>query len=119
VAFGPPSSTAKPAEASPSISRASSDTSSIPVEIGTLVGIRFLAWVCHECEFCLSGREQHCPTARNHLHHRDGSFQEYIALDRSYLTVLPQDIDPVVVGPVLCAGLTAYKVDLFPLYAVR
>ena len=30
-------------------------------------------------------------------------------LDTKYLTVLPQDIDPKVVGPVLCAGVTAYK----------
>lgn len=46
----------------------------------------------------------------NHLHHEDGSFQEYIALDADYLTVLPDDVDPVSMGPVLCAGLTAYKV---------
>ena len=49
----------------------------------------------------------------NHLHHEDGSFQEYIALDADYLTVLPDDVDPKVMGPVLCAGVTAYKVCLF------
>lgn len=31
-------------------------------------------------------------------------------LDGDYLTVLPRDVGPVVMGPVLCAGLTAYKV---------
>lgn len=45
-----------------------------------------------------------------HLHHEDGSFQEYIALDADYLTVLPDDVDPLVMGPVLCASLTAYKI---------
>lgn len=49
----------------------------------------------------------------NHLHHRDGSFQEYIVLDCAYLTVLPADVDVKVVGPVLCAGLTAFKVRSF------
>jgi D-arabinose 1-dehydrogenase-like Zn-dependent alcohol dehydrogenase len=44
------------------------------------------------------------------LHHEDGSFQQYIALDADYLTLLPDDVDPKVMGPVLCAGLTAYKV---------
>jgi hypothetical protein len=44
------------------------------------------------------------------LHHEDGSFQEFIALDAGYLTILPDDVDPVVIGPVLCAGVTAYKV---------
>ncbi|ETN47145.1 uncharacterized protein HMPREF1541_01336 [Cyphellophora europaea CBS 101466] len=79
------------------------------VKVGTPVGIRFLASVCHECDFCTSGREQHCPRAVNHLHHRDGSFQEWCVLDLAYLTVLPEDVDVKVMGPVLCAGLTAYK----------
>lgn len=79
------------------------------VKEGDVVGIRFLARVCHECEFCTSGREQHCQQATNHLHHEDGSFQEYCVLDTKYLTLLPADIDLSVVGPVLCAGVTAYK----------
>jgi len=79
-------------------------------DIGTLVGIRFLSRICHECEYCTTGREQHCGKATNHLHHEDGSFQEYCVLDTNYLTVLPQDIDPKAAGPALCAGVTAYKV---------
>ena len=54
--------------------------------------------------------EQYCEKSTNHLHHEPGSFQEYIVLDASYLAVLPDDVDPSVMGPVLCAGLTAYKV---------
>ena len=46
----------------------------------------------------------------NHLHHEDGAFQQFVALDGDNLTVLPDDIDPVEIGPVLCAGITAYKV---------
>ena len=78
--------------------------------LGTLVGIRFASRVCHQCEFCTSGRDQHCTKLTNHLHHEDGSFQQYCILDAKYLTMLPQDIDPTVVGPALCAGVTAYKV---------
>lgn len=81
------------------------------LKIGTLVGIRFASRICHECEYCTSGREQHCGNATNHLHHEDGSFQQYCVLDTKYLTTLPQDIDPTVVGPALCAGVTAYKVS--------
>lgn len=37
-------------------------------------------------------------------------------LDADYLTILPDDVDPSIIGPVLCAGVTAYKVLLlFPL----
>jgi len=82
------------------------------IKIGGLVGIRFASRICRRCEFCLAGKEQHCVKSTNHLHHEDGSFQEYIALDADYLTLLPDDIDPVVIGPVLCAGVTAYKAVL-------
>ena len=81
------------------------------VGIGTLVGVRFLSRVCHECDFCTTDREQHCAKGRNHLHHEDGSFQEYCVLDMNYLTVLPEGMDEKVLGPVLCAGVTAYKVS--------
>lgn len=80
------------------------------VKVGALVGIRFTSRVCRRCEYCLAGTEQYCVKATNHLHHEDGSFQEYIALDADYLTILPDDVDPKLIGPVLCAGVTAYKV---------
>ncbi|KAM0119053.1 hypothetical protein ACP6JC_004371 [Aspergillus fumigatus] len=79
------------------------------LKVGGLVGIRFASRVCRRCEFCLAGTEQYCIRSTNHLHHEDGSFQMYIALDADYLTILPDDIDPQVIGPVLCAGVTAYK----------
>ena len=80
-----------------------------PVKTGLLVGIRFLSRVCHECNYCLSGSEQYCAKSTNHLHHEDGSFQEYCVLDARYIAILPEDVDPSVMGPVLCAGVTAYK----------
>lgn len=85
------------------------------LKVGGLVGIRFASRVCRRCEFCLAGTEQYCIRSTNHLHHEDGSFQMYIALDADYLTILPDDIDPQVIGPVLCAGVTAYKVCNPPL----
>lgn len=92
-----------------SIGQSDADSKLPDVHLGDLVGIRFLARVCHSCEFCTTNREQHCAKATNHLHHEDGSFQEYCVLDRQYLTLLPGDIDVKVAGPVLCAGVTAYK----------
>ncbi|KAL4869092.1 hypothetical protein BDV12DRAFT_185481 [Aspergillus spectabilis] len=82
------------------------------LKIGTVVGIRFSSRICRRCEFCLAGTEQYCVKSTNHLHHEDGSFQQYIALDADYLTILPNDIDPKVIGPVLCAGVTASKAVL-------
>jgi D-arabinose 1-dehydrogenase-like Zn-dependent alcohol dehydrogenase len=92
------------------VSLGSDITHGAGLKVGGLVGIRFASRICRRCEFCLAGTEQYCTASTNHLHHEDGSFQQYIALDADYLTVLPDDVDPVVMGPVLCAGLTAYKV---------
>lgn len=83
------------------------------IKVGNLVGIRFASRICRQCEFCLAGKEQYCIAGTNHLQHEDGSFQEYIALNADYLTVLPDDIDPKVIGPVLCAGLTTYNVRIW------
>ncbi|KAF4309077.1 hypothetical protein GTA08_BOTSDO03332 [Botryosphaeria dothidea] len=69
------------------------------IKLGSFVGIRFASRICRRCEFCLAGTEQYCVKSTNHLHHEDGSFQEYIALDAGYLTLLPDDIDPAVMGP--------------------
>lgn len=78
------------------------------VKVGDRVGVRFSAWVCRDCEFCLRGCEQYCPRALNHLHHIPGSFSQYCVLESTYITRVPKDIDPSVVGPVLCAGVTVW-----------
>lgn len=80
------------------------------IQLSSFVGIRFASRICRCCEYCLAGKEQYCVKSTNHLHHEDGSFQEYIALDADNLTVLPDDVDPSLIGPVLCGGLTVYKV---------
>lgn len=79
------------------------------VKVGGIVGIRFQSRVCRRCEYCLAGKEQHCARSTNHLHHEDGSFQQWIALDADNLTILPDDVPLETIGPVLCAGLTALK----------
>lgn len=76
------------------------------IKLGALVGIRFSSRICRRCEFCLGGKEQYCQSATNHLHHEDGAFQEYCALDAGYLTLLPEGTDPLLAAPTLCAGLT-------------
>ena len=83
------------------------------IKPGSFVGIRFISRVCRRCEYCQAGKEQFCQGGMtNHLHHEDGAFQEYIALDGDNLTILPDDIDPTEIGPILCAGVTAWSVGL-------
>lgn len=89
------------------------------IQLGSLVGVLFASRICRRCEWCLAGTEQYCTNATNHLHHEDGAFQEYVALEAGNLTLLPADCDPVVMGPVLCAGVTAYKVCVIIKWFIR
>lgn len=118
VKFGPHSQSESIDDTSPFSSSSSLSSGSVfsppasELKLGQTVGIRFVSRVCHECDFCTTDREQHCAKQVNHLHHEDGSFQEYCVLDTRYLTLISNDLDPKVVGPVLCAGVTAYRAVL-------
>jgi alcohol dehydrogenase, propanol-preferring len=88
------------------------------ITLNTLVGIRFLSTTCHACEYCVAGLDQYCQSATNHLHHEDGSFQQYCLLRSGKEAedfVVLRNVDESdtellkVLGPTLCAGVTAYK----------
>ncbi|EXJ84127.1 hypothetical protein A1O3_04794 [Capronia epimyces CBS 606.96] len=32
-------------------------------QVGDRAGVKPISWVCHSCESCIKGREQHCPEA--------------------------------------------------------
>lgn len=59
------------------------------------------------------GRSSIVPVARIICIMRMGAFRSILRWMRIILTVLPENVDEMVIGPVLCAGLTAYKVFLF------
>lgn len=80
------------------------------VRVAHLVGVRFAARVCHHYEYYLARQEQYCSKMTTHLHHHDGCFQEYIKLDATYLTLLPDNVHIIMTGPGLCVGLTLYRV---------
>ena len=83
------------------------------LQLNKLLGIRFLSRVCHTCYYCKLGQDQYCLNSRNHLHHEDGAFQQYCVLpvkDDYYIPLPDASVcDPAVLGPSLCAGVTAYK----------
>lgn len=73
------------------------------------VGIPWLGWTCGECEFCLSGRENLCPSARFTGYHVDGGYAEYTVADERFCFRIPDAFDDVAAAPLLCAGLIGYR----------
>jgi len=86
-------------------------TANSPVKVGDRVGIKWLARVCLNCEFCRTGKESACAQSLTHSSgfRVDGSFSDYVVSYVDYVTPIPENLDSAAATPLLCAGLTIYK----------
>ncbi|TQB67919.1 hypothetical protein MPDQ_004382 [Monascus purpureus] len=79
-------------------------------KIGDRAGIKWIASVCGECEFCLSGTDEvHCIKQLNSGFSAPGSFQEYCLVDGRYTSKIPDGVTDEEAAPILCGGVTAYS----------
>ena len=76
---------------------------------GDRVGIPWLFEACGLCDYCLTGRETMCESALYGGYTANGGFAEYCAAPAAYVGRIPDALDAVSAGPILCAGLTTYK----------
>ena len=87
--------------------------------VGDRVGIPWLAYVCGECEYCQTGRENLCPSARFTGYHLDGGYAEYAVADAAFTFKVPDGYSDVEAAPLLCAGLIGYRAYRFAADARR
>jgi propanol-preferring alcohol dehydrogenase len=76
---------------------------------GRRVGVPWLGWVCGECEWCRTGRENLCPRARFTGRDLDGGFAEYAVADERFCFGIAGDEPDEQVAPLLCAGLIGFR----------
>ncbi|HMN46358.1 MAG TPA: zinc-dependent alcohol dehydrogenase family protein [Povalibacter sp.] len=81
----------------------------VAIVSGTRVGVPWLGWTCGQCEFCRSGRENLCDTARFTGYQLDGGYAQHVLADARYCFELPATMDDVHAAPLLCAGLIGYR----------
>jgi propanol-preferring alcohol dehydrogenase len=74
------------------------------IEVGTRVGVAWIASTCGTCRFCTSGRENLCDAARFTGWDRDGGFAERVAAHAEFVYPLPDELDPIAAAPLLCGG---------------
>lgn len=79
------------------------------IKVGDRVGIPWLYSACGECEYCLSGQETLCHDQLNGGYSVDGGYAEYCKAPAAYVAKIPDNVDPVEIAPILCAGVTTYK----------
>ncbi|HZT78537.1 MAG TPA: zinc-dependent alcohol dehydrogenase family protein [Vicinamibacterales bacterium] len=77
--------------------------------VGDRVGIPWLGYTCGECEYCTSGRENLCRSARFTGYTIDGGYAEYAVADARYTFKLPEGYSDAEAAPLLCAGLIGYR----------
>ena len=79
------------------------------IKEGDRVGIAWLQKVCGRCEFCTSGRENLCPSARFTGYHVDGGYAEYAVVPEAFAYPIPKTFSDDEVAPLLCAGIIGYR----------
>lgn len=77
--------------------------------IGQRVGVPWLGWTCGRCEFCRSGRENLCDSARFTGYQIHGGYADYTVADARYCFPLADAGDAAQLAPLLCAGLIGYR----------
>ena len=79
------------------------------IKEGDMVGVPWLFQACGLCDFCLTSRETMCESALYGGYTANGGFAEYCVAPGAYVARIPEGLDAVAAGPIICAGVTTYK----------
>jgi propanol-preferring alcohol dehydrogenase len=77
--------------------------------VGERAGAIWLAWACGVCEYCTSGRENLCRTARFTGWDVDGGYASHLNVDARFAVPIPAVFDDVEAAPLLCGGVIGYR----------
>lgn len=78
-------------------------------KVGDRAGIKWVADICGDCEFCTNGHDElHCPKQTNSGFTAAGTFQQYCIASGKYTTRIPEGVKDEEAGPIMCGGVTAY-----------
>ncbi|HXX70364.1 MAG TPA: NAD(P)-dependent alcohol dehydrogenase [Polyangiaceae bacterium] len=75
---------------------------------GQRVGIGWQRSACLQCEQCLAGRENLCPTQQATCVRHKGGFATHIRTDSRFVFPLPEALESAATAPLLCGGATVF-----------
>jgi uncharacterized zinc-type alcohol dehydrogenase-like protein len=79
------------------------------LKVGQRVGLGWYAESCMTCPQCMSGNHNLCATAEQTIVQRHGGFAQRVRCHWAWALPLPEALDPAVVGPLFCGGLTVFN----------
>ena len=79
------------------------------VEPGQRVGLGWHAGFCGHCGECDTGHHNLCAQAQPTILGHHGGFADKVRASADSVVPIPEGLDPAVVGPLFCAGITVYN----------
>lgn len=79
------------------------------LSVGDRVGVAWIFSACGECEFCLSGNENLCPSFRATGRDAHGGYAEYMVVPEEFSYPIPELFTDSQAAPLLCAGAIGYR----------
>jgi alcohol dehydrogenase, propanol-preferring len=76
---------------------------------GDRVGVAWLRHVDGTCAYCRRGSENLCPNSRYTGWDADGGYAEFTTVPAAFAYALPDDVPPVDLAPLMCAGIIGYR----------
>lgn len=76
---------------------------------GDRVGVGWHGGHCFQCGACRKGLFINCARAKITGITHDGGYAEYVVVPAESVARIPDQLDPVEAGPLLCAGVTTYN----------
>lgn len=77
---------------------------------GERVGVPWLGWTCGACEYCRTGAENLCDSARFTGCTDDGGYATHMLARADYCIRLEgMGVEPALIAPLLCAGLIGWR----------
>jgi propanol-preferring alcohol dehydrogenase len=77
--------------------------------LGQRVGVAWLRATCGTCEYCTTGKENLCQSARFTGYHADGGYAEYAVVREDFAYPIPPAFSDAHAAPLLCAGIIGYR----------
>ncbi len=78
------------------------------LKIGQTVGLGWSSRSCMECHECLSGNQNLCVKCEGTIVGRHGGFANKVKAQAIWVIPLPEAIDPMTAGPLMCGGITVF-----------
>jgi propanol-preferring alcohol dehydrogenase len=78
-------------------------------KIGERVGVTWLFQSCGKCNFCKTGQENLCESAKWTGKDANGGYSEYMVIGEDYAYLIPQRFSDSQAAPLLCAGVIGYR----------